>query len=70
MEYPKWVQRTPHIGPVLCANAAEEKKLMEDWEAEQLAHAEEANKVAQAAAAEAKAQAELVLKNAPAKAHK
>jgi hypothetical protein len=41
-EYPKWVQRAPHIGAVLCTNAKEEQKLLEDWELEQMAAAEEA----------------------------
>lgn len=40
-EYPKWVQRAPHIGLVLCLNAREEQKLLEDWELEQMAAAEE-----------------------------
>lgn len=41
-EYPKWVQRAPHIGAVLCLNAKEEAKLLEDWELEQMAAVEEA----------------------------
>lgn len=40
--YPKWVQRAPYIGAVLCLNAKEEQKLLEDWELEQMAAAEEA----------------------------
>jgi len=34
MSYPKWVQRAPDIGAVLCANEAEEQKLLSDWGAE------------------------------------
>lgn len=53
MSYPKWVQRAPHIGAVLCLNDAEEKKLLDDWEVEKLAKAEaeaaEAERVAKAA---------------------
>lgn len=59
-EYPKWVKRAPHIGAVLCLNAGEEKKLLDDWEAEQLAKAEaeaaEAEKAAKAAEEAAKLQ--------------
>lgn len=60
--YPKWVQRAPHIGPVLCLNAAEEKKLLDDWDAEQLAVAQEAAAAAEQLAKDAKAQAEIVIK--------
>jgi hypothetical protein len=60
--YPKWVQRAPHIGHVLCANAAEEKELMDTWNAEVEATAKAAAEAAEKAAAEAKAQAELTLK--------
>lgn len=35
MTYPKWVSRAPGIGPVLCQNEAEEKKLLDDWKSEQ-----------------------------------
>jgi hypothetical protein len=49
MSYPKWVQREPTIGAVLCLNEAEEKKLLDDWAAE---------KAAQAKAAEAEAEDE------------
>lgn len=34
MTYPKWVQREPDIGAVLCLNEVEEKKLLDDWAAE------------------------------------
>ncbi len=33
-EYPKWVQRDPNVGAVLCLNKGEEDKLLADWEAE------------------------------------
>lgn len=59
--YPKWVQRAPYIGPVLCTTAAEEKQLLGDWETEQVKAAEEAKTKAEAEAKEAKAEAELVL---------
>jgi hypothetical protein len=61
-EYPKWVQREPDIGAVLCKNKAEEDKLMGDWAAEQVAKAEKVTKAAEEVAAAAKAQAELTLK--------
>ena len=60
-EYPKWVQRTPDIGPVLCRNAKEEQKLLEDWDEEQLVKAEEATAEAQANAAEAREVASVTL---------
>lgn len=50
MSYPKWVQRAPDIGAVLCLSEAEERKLLDDWAAEQTAGAAKA-----AAAAEAEA---------------
>lgn len=59
--YPAWVQRAPHIGPVLCQNAAEEKKLMDDWNAEQLVQAEAATEAAEADAEAAKQEAEVKL---------
>lgn len=31
--YPKWVQRAPEIGAVLCLNEAEESQLLADWSA-------------------------------------
>jgi len=33
MTYPKWVQRAPDIGAVLCLDEAEEKQLLDDWAA-------------------------------------
>ena len=48
--YPKWITRANGIGPVLVLNEKEDKQLMDDWDAEQLA-------LAEAAAAEAKAAA-------------
>lgn len=65
-EYPKWVQRAPHIGPVLCRNKAEEDQLLADWHAEQEAEARKAAEAAEAEAAAAKEQAELTLKPAAA----
>lgn len=41
-EYPKWVQRAPHIGAVLCLDADEEQKLLADWKAERAAAAKTA----------------------------
>lgn len=61
-EYPKWVQRAPTIGPVLCANAKEEKELLDNWDAEKLAEAEAATAEAQAGAAQAEEAAKLTLK--------
>lgn len=61
-EYPKWVQRAPDIGAVLCKNAAEEKQLLDDWDAEQLEKAEAAAAEAKAGAAEAEEAAKLTLK--------
>ena len=61
-EYPKWVQRAPDIGAVLCKNAKEEAKLLEDWDAEKLAEAEDATAKAQATAVEAEEVAKLTLK--------
>lgn len=61
-EYPKWVQRAPSIGAVLCASAREEKELLEDWDAEKLAEAEAAAAEAQAGAAQAEDAAKLTLK--------
>lgn len=60
-EYPKWVQRSPDIGAVLCRNAKEEKDLMESWDEEQLAKAEEAAAEAETDAAKAKEVATLKL---------
>lgn len=59
--YPKWVQRGPDIGAVLCRNAKEEKDLMDAWDEEQLAKAEEATAEAEADAAKAKEVATLKL---------
>lgn len=62
-EYPKWIKRSPQIGAVLVTSAAEEKQLLADWDAEQLAKAEEAAAEAQAAASAAKEEAQLALKS-------
>lgn len=40
-DYPKWVQREQHIGPVLCRNEKEERELLNSWASEQEAKAEE-----------------------------
>lgn len=61
-EYPKWVQRAPHIGAVLCQNAKEEQTLLGDWDAEKLAEAEAAAAEAQAGAAQAEEATKLSLK--------
>lgn len=60
--YPKWVQRAPGIGAVLCQNAKEEAKLLEDWDEEKLAEAEAATAEAQASAKEAEEGSKLTLK--------
>lgn len=62
MSYPKWIQRAPHVGPVLCASEDEEKQLQADWKAELEANAKEAAAAKAKADAEAKEQAELTLK--------
>jgi len=59
--YPKWITRAPGIGPVLVQDETEEKQLREDWDAEQLALAEEAAAQAKADAAEAEKAAKLAL---------
>lgn len=61
-EFPKWVQRAPYIGPVLILNAKEEQQLITDWDAEQLAKAEEDAASAKADAAAAQEAAQVVLK--------
>lgn len=50
MTYPKWITRAPGIGPVLVVSEKEEKKLLEDWETEQLELAEADAAAAKAAA--------------------
>ena len=62
MEYPKWITRAPGIGPVLVTSAAEEKQLLDDWDAEQVAKAEEAAAAAKADAAAAQEAAQVALK--------
>ena len=59
--YPKWITRAQGIGPVLVQDEKEEKQLREDWDAEQLAIAEEAAAEAKAAAVEAEKAAKLAL---------
>lgn len=66
-EYPKWVQREPHIGAVLCLNKAEEAALLGDWNDAKLAVAKAEAEAAEKVAAEAKAEAELVLPKVSAK---
>jgi len=34
MEYPKWVQRAPEIGAVLCLSLDDEQALLDAWEIE------------------------------------
>ena len=60
--YPKWITRANGIGPVLVLNEKEEKQLMDDWDAEQLAIAEAAAAEAKAAALAAEEDAKVVLK--------
>jgi len=64
MPYPKWVQRAPHVGAVLCQSEDEEKQVMSDWKAEVEAGAKAAAAAVAKSEADAKAEAELVLKNA------
>lgn len=61
-EYPKWVQREAHIGPVLCVNAKEEQSLLNSWEQEKLEKAEAEAEAAKKLAAEAEEAAKLALK--------
>ena len=61
-EYPKWVQRDPSIGPVLCLNEKQERELLNTWDAEQEAKAQAEAEAAQKLAAEAKEEAQVVLK--------
>jgi hypothetical protein len=60
--YPKWITRATGIGPVLVLNEKEEKQLLNDWDAEQLALAEAAAAEAKAAALAAEEDAKVVLK--------
>lgn len=60
--YPKWITRANGIGPVLVLNEKEEKQLLDDWDAEQLAIAEAAAAEAKAAALAAEEDAKVVLK--------
>ncbi|UOF78621.1 hypothetical protein [Bacteriophage sp.] len=61
-EYPKWVQRDAHIGPVLCVNEKQERELLNSWETEQAEKAEAEAKVAAGQAAEAEEAAKVALK--------
>ena len=61
-EYPKWVKRDEHIGPVLCRNEKEERELLNAWETEQVEKAEAEAEAAKKLAAEAKEEAQVVLK--------
>lgn len=61
-EYPKWVQREQHIGPVLCRNAKEEQELLESWEEQKLEAAQAQAEAAKKLAADAKEEAQVVLK--------
>lgn len=61
-EYPKWVQREAHIGPVLCVSAKEEQALLDSWDEEKLEKAEAEAEAAKKLAAEAEEAAKLALK--------
>lgn len=61
-EYPKWVQRDPSIGPVLCRNEKEERELLNAWETEQVEKAEAEAEAAKKLAAEAEEAAKIALK--------
>ena len=61
-EYPKWVQREAHIGPVLCRNAKEEQELLESWEEQKLEAAQAEAEAAKKLAAEAEEAAKIALK--------
>jgi hypothetical protein len=61
-EYPKWVQREQHIGPVLCRNAKEEQELLEDWEQQKLEEAKAEAEAAKKLAAEAEETTKITLK--------
>lgn len=60
--YPKFVQREPHIGAVLCQNEDEEKQLLGDWKAEKALAAKEAEEAAAKAKKEAEEAAKVVVK--------
>jgi hypothetical protein len=55
--YPRWVQRAPHIGHVLCHSAEEEAQLLGDYAAEQKAAAKETEAAERAAKEAADAEA-------------
>lgn len=61
-EYPKWVQRDPSIGPVLCRNEKEERELLNAWDTEQEEKAQVEAEAAQKLAAEAEEAAKVALK--------
>jgi len=61
MSHPKWVQREPTIGAVLCMNQAEEDALLLDWEEQKLATAQAEAAAAQAAAQGAQRQSEITI---------
>jgi hypothetical protein len=61
-EYPKWVQRDQHIGPVLCRNEKEERELLNAYETEQAEKAEAEAKAAAEQASEAEEAAKVALK--------
>lgn len=61
-EYPKWVKRDEHIGPVLCRNEKEERELLNSWESEQAEKAEAEAETAKKLVAEAEAAAKVELK--------
>jgi hypothetical protein len=61
VSHPKWVQREPTIGAVLCMNQAEEDALLLDWEERKLAAAQAGAAAAQAAAQAAQSQGEVTI---------
>lgn len=61
-EYPKWVKRDEHVGPVLCLNEKQERELLNAWETEQAEKAEAEAKAAAEQAAEAEEAAKIALK--------
>lgn len=61
-EYPKWVKRDEHIGPVLCRNEKEERELLNAWESEQAEKAEAEAEAAKKLAAEAEEAAQVAVK--------
>lgn len=61
-EYPKWVQRDPSIGSVLCRNEKEERELLNAWDTEQTEKAQAEADAAKKLAAEAEEAAQVAVK--------